>query len=120
VVARFNPDNLSVQALGHHLNTGIWHAMKTIKIRDTTMTTTTISKFRREFDAFQKDARSEPVEITRRGRRVFVLMSAEHYDWIRAARRRAHRISNMRTVVINSVKLAEMDRQHAALDELLK
>jgi prevent-host-death family protein len=84
------------------------------------MTTTTIFKFRREFDAFRRYARCEPVEITRHGRRAFVLMSAEHYDWIRAASRRAHRTSNATTVVINAVERAELDPEHAALDELLK
>jgi hypothetical protein len=37
------------------------------------MTTTTILKFRREFDALQKYARREPVEIARHGRRVLVV-----------------------------------------------
>ena len=81
--------------------------------------TTTIFKFRREFDAFQRYARREPVEITRRGRRAFVLMSAEHYDWIRAASRRAHRTSHTTAAVINTVERAVMDPEHAALDELL-
>src|SRR6266702_6288217 len=48
-------------------------------------------KFRREFAAFQQHARCEPVEITRHGWRVFVLPSAEHYDWIRAPARRTLR-----------------------------
>jgi prevent-host-death family protein len=57
------------------------------------MTTTTLLKFRREFDAFQQYARFGPVEIARYGRRALVLMSAEHYDWVRATGRRAHRTS---------------------------
>ncbi len=32
----------------------------------------------------QHKALREPVEITRHGRREFVLMSAEHYDWLGA------------------------------------
>jgi hypothetical protein len=51
------------------------------------MTTTTLLKFRREFDAFQQYACFEPVEITRYGRRAFVLMSAEHCDWVTAQTR---------------------------------
>jgi hypothetical protein len=58
-------------------------------------------------------------EITRRGRRAFALMSAEQYDWVRAAGRRVYRTTNAITVVINSVELAEMDANHRALDELL-
>jgi len=84
------------------------------------MTTTTILKFRREFDAFQQQARCQPVEITRHGRRAFVLISAEHYDWIRAAIRRAHRTTNSTTVIINTVARAEMDPERVARDELLK
>ena len=83
------------------------------------MATTTILKFRREFDAFQKYARRAPVEIRRHGRRAFVLMSAQHYDWIRAAARRAYRTSDTPSVVINTVEQAEMDPEHAALNELL-
>jgi prevent-host-death family protein len=86
----------------------------------TAMTTTTISNFRREFVTFRQNARREPVEITRHGQRALVLMSAEHYDWIRAAGRRAHRTSNTTAVVINTVKRADMDPEHDALDELLR
>jgi prevent-host-death family protein len=73
------------------------------------MTTTTIFKFRRKFSAFQQHARREPVEITRHRRLVFVLMSAEHYEWMRAASRRAHRTSNTTTAVSSTVERAEMD-----------
>jgi len=78
----------------------------------------TILKFRREFEAFLRYARCRPIEITRHGRRAFVL-SAEQHDWVRAAGRRAYRTTNATTFVINSVRLAEMDANHAALDELL-
>lgn len=88
--------------------------------RVTAMTTTTISKFRREFGAFLKYASCELIEITRDGRRTFVLMSAEHYGWIRAASRRARRTSHTTTIVINAVQRAKMDPGFAALDELLK
>jgi len=83
------------------------------------MTTTTIFKFRRKLSAFQQHARREPVEIIRHGRRVFVLISAGHYDWMRAASRRAHRTSNATTVVISTVEWAEIDPEHTELDELL-
>jgi prevent-host-death family protein len=83
------------------------------------MAMTTILKFRREFEAFLRCARRGPIEITRHGRRAFVLMSAEQYDWVRAAGRRAYRTTNATTVVINSVERAEMDGNHTALDELL-
>jgi hypothetical protein len=47
-------------------------------------------------------------------------MSAEHYDWIRGCQWMAHRTSNTATVVISTVERAEMDPEHAAVDELLK
>ena len=72
------------------------------------MTATTIFKFRREFNVFRRYARCKPVEITRHGRRALVLMSTEHYDWISAASRRAHRASDATVVVINTVKRAKM------------
>jgi prevent-host-death family protein len=74
------------------------------------MITTTILKFRREFDTFLQYARCEPVEITRHRRRAFVLMSAEHYDWITAASRRAHRTTHTTTVVINTVERPKWTR----------
>ena len=87
--------------------------------RTTATITTTILEFQREFDVMQQHARREPAEITRHGRRAFVLMSAERYDWIRAASRRAHRTSSSTTAVISMVEQTEMDPEHAALDELL-
>jgi PHD/YefM family antitoxin component YafN of YafNO toxin-antitoxin module len=83
------------------------------------MTTTMILKFRRKLDAFRQYACCEPVEIARHGQRAFILMSAEHYDWLRAACRRAHRTSHTTTVVIDTVERAETDSEHAALNELL-
>jgi prevent-host-death family protein len=85
-----------------------------------TAVTTTILKFRREFDAFQQCARYEPVEVTCHGRRAFVLMSAEHYDWIKAAGRRTHRNFKTTAVFVDTVVQAAMDPEHAALDALLK
>jgi prevent-host-death family protein len=83
------------------------------------MTMTTISKFRRKLGAFQQHVHREPVEITRRGRRAFVLMSAEHYDWMQAAGRRTCRTCDAAAVVIDAVKRTTMRPEHASLDELL-
>ena len=77
-------------------------------------------EFQRKFGEAQHQAQREPVEITRHGRREFVLMSAEHYDWLTAAAKRTHRTADAASVVIDAVERAEMDREHAALDELLK
>ena len=54
------------------------------------MVQTSALEFQRKFGEFQHQAQREPVEITRHGRREFVLMSAEQYDWLTAAAKRAH------------------------------
>jgi len=77
-------------------------------------------EFQRKFGEFQHQAQREPVEITRHGRRELVLMSAEHFDWLTAAARRTTRTADAAQVVIDAVERAEMDPEHAALDELLK
>lgn len=92
---------------------------KAIKMPIVSMTTT-ILKFLRKLGAFQQRARFETIEITRHGRRTFVLMSAEQYDWMQATGRRMFRTSDAAAVVIDAVKRATMHPEHAALDELLK
>ncbi|SEE93566.1 prevent-host-death family protein [Rhizobiales bacterium GAS191] len=84
------------------------------------MPQTTALEFRRKFGAFHHQAQREPVEITRHGRREFVLMSAEHYDWLTAAAKRTHRTADAAPVVIDAVERAEMDPEHKALDEWLR
>jgi prevent-host-death family protein len=80
----------------------------------------TALEFQRKFGEFQHRARREPVEITRHGRRELVLMSADHYDWLLAAARRSARTIDAAPGVIDAVRRAEMDPEHAALDDLLK
>jgi prevent-host-death family protein len=80
----------------------------------------TAMEFQRKFGEFQHEARREPVEITRHGRRELVLMSADHYDWLVAAARRTHRTSQTAAVVVDAVRRAEMNPEHSHLDELLK
>jgi prevent-host-death family protein len=84
------------------------------------MSQTTAVEFQRNFGEIQHQARREPVEITRHGRRELVLMSADHYDWLVAAARRSHRTTEATPVVVEAVLRAEMDPEHAHLDELLK
>ncbi|NKL32919.1 type II toxin-antitoxin system prevent-host-death family antitoxin [Rhizobium leguminosarum bv. viciae] len=84
------------------------------------MAQTTALEFQRKFGEFQHQAQREPVEITRHGRREFILMSAEHYDWLKAAAQRTHKTADALSVVIDAVERAEMDPVHASLDELLK
>ncbi|MCF3947813.1 type II toxin-antitoxin system prevent-host-death family antitoxin [Acidiphilium iwatense] len=84
------------------------------------MTQTTAVEFQRKFGEFQHQAQREPVEITRHGRRELVLMSADHYDWLVAAGRRVHRTEDAAPAVVDAVRRAEMDPEHAALDDLMK
>ncbi|MBY3063708.1 type II toxin-antitoxin system prevent-host-death family antitoxin [Rhizobium laguerreae] len=84
------------------------------------MAQTTALEFQRKFGEFQHQAQREPVEITRHGRREFILMSAEHYDWLKAAAQRTHKTADALSVVIYAIERAEMDPVHAPLDELLK
>ena len=84
------------------------------------MVQTTAVEFQRNFGEVQTQARQEPVEITRHGRRELVLMSAEHYDWLIAAARRTHRTAEAASVVADAVGRAEMGGEHAHLDDLLK
>ena len=80
----------------------------------------TAVEFQRKFGEFQHKALREPVEITRHGRREFVLMSADHYDWLLATARRSHRTEDAAAVVVDAVTRAEMDSERAPLDKLMK
>ena len=84
------------------------------------MARTTALEFQRKFGEFQHQARREPIEITRHGRRELVLMSADHYDWLIAAAKRTHSTADAADVVVDAVSRSEMDPAHASLDELLK
>jgi prevent-host-death family protein len=83
------------------------------------MPQTTAVEFQRKFREFQQQAQREPVEIMRHGRRELVLMSADHYDWLLAAAQRTHRTVDATSVVAHAVSHAEMDPEHAGLDDLL-
>lgn len=49
------------------------------------MPTATSLEFQRKFGEYLNKSHREPVEITRHGRREFVLLSAAQYDELRAA-----------------------------------
>ncbi|MGH6621596.1 MAG: type II toxin-antitoxin system prevent-host-death family antitoxin [Alphaproteobacteria bacterium] len=84
------------------------------------MAQTTAMEFQRKFGEFQHQAQREPVEITRHGRRELVLMSADHYDWLVAAARRAASTEDAPEIVVEALRRAEMDPEHAPLDDLMK
>ena len=84
------------------------------------MAQVTSLEFQRKFGEVQHRALREPVEITKHGRREFVLMSAEQYDWLRAAAQRSHRTEDAPDFVLEAVERAEMDERHRHLDDLMK
>lgn len=53
------------------------------------MLTTTSLEFQRKFGQYLNESHREPVEITRHGRREFVLMSAAQYDELLSAAQRS-------------------------------
>lgn len=84
------------------------------------MAQTTAQQFQRKFGEYQHQARREPVEITRHGRRELVLMSAERYDWLMAAVKRSHAIEDLPDTIIEAVRNAKMDKRHNRLNKLVK
>jgi hypothetical protein len=47
-------------------------------------------------------------------------MAADHDDWLAAAARPTHRTADAAPVVADAARRAEMDPEHARLDDLLK
>ena len=84
------------------------------------MAQVTSLEFQRKFGEVQHQALKEPVEITRHGRREFVLLSADHYDWLRAAAQRSHRTEEAPDFIVEAVERSEMDERHRHLDDLMK
>ena len=84
------------------------------------MVTTTAQEFQRKIGEFEHRARSEPVEITRHGRREFVLMSADQYDWLNAVAKRVHRTEETPEVVIRAIRRARVHPRHNHLNKLMK
>jgi PHD/YefM family antitoxin component YafN of YafNO toxin-antitoxin module len=81
------------------------------------MIKTGVSNFQRNFSKFQRLARKEPVEIARYGKRESVLMSAEQYDWLRAASKRSHRTEDAPEFMIEAVRRAKMHPRHNRLNK---
>ncbi len=84
------------------------------------MVTTTAVEFQRKVGEFQHRAQKEPVEITRHGRREFVLMSADQYDWMRAVMKRSHRTEELPETIVAAVRRAKMHPRHNHLNKLLR
>ena len=84
------------------------------------MVRATALEIQRKFGEYQSHAQREPVEITRHGRREWVLLSADHYDWLTASAKRVQTTQDAAAIVVEAVRKSEMDNAYAELDELLK
>lgn len=84
------------------------------------MAKATALEFQRKFGEYQHRAQKEPVEITRHGRREFVLMSSDHYDWLVAAAKRSHRTVDAPRIVADAVRDARMHPRHNKLNKLME
>lgn len=73
------------------------------------MVTVDSTTFQHDTEAVLHQALKEPVAIMQHGHRAFVLMSADHYGWLRAAAQRAHRTVDATDIVIDAVERASMD-----------
>jgi len=85
-------------------------------VQDAAMAIIDSNSFHCSPEEFLHQARQAPVEITRHGRREFVLMRADHYDWLRAAAQRRHRTAEAADIVIDAVERAEMNAGLMPLD----
>ena len=77
------------------------------------MAQVTALEFQRKFGEVQHRALKEPVEITKHGRREFVLLSADQYDWLKAAAQRTHRTEDAPDFILEAVERAELDIRHS-------
>ena len=78
-------------------------------------------EFQRRFGDYQHQAQHEgPIGISRHGRPELVLMSVTDYELLVAAAKRTHKTAEAANAVIAAVEAAEMDREHAHLNELLR
>jgi prevent-host-death family protein len=81
------------------------------------MSQTTAQQFQRKFGEYQHQARREPVEITRHGRRELVLMSAERYDWLIAASKRSHAIADLPDTIVDAVRNAKVAKSKGTISK---
>ncbi|HVZ69513.1 MAG TPA: type II toxin-antitoxin system prevent-host-death family antitoxin [Rhizomicrobium sp.] len=82
------------------------------------MAQTTAQRFQRHFGEFRRKAQREPVEITRHGQRVLVLMSAKRYDWLVAVSKRSHATEDLPETIVEAVRKSRMSKRPLPLSKL--
>ena len=79
----------------------------------------TATDLRRSSRKVRALAQEMPVVVTSRGKPEFVLMSADHYEALRALQRHPFRVDLAPDHVLEALSKARMDTRHAHLDELM-
>jgi prevent-host-death family protein len=79
----------------------------------------TVTELRRSSRKVRALAQETPVVVTSRGKPEFVLMSADHYEALRALQRHPFRVDLAPDHVLEALSKARMDAGHAHLDELM-
>ena len=78
-------------------------------------------EFQRPLGKYQREAQRAPVEITNHGRRDLVLLSAEYFDWLNAAAKRAHATDDgANRFILEAVKATKMSSEHDHLNQELE
>lgn len=77
------------------------------------------AQFLKQYGALSDKALTEPVTITRNGRDRLVLVSAEAFERLRGATRRARSIEELEEDEIALIARAEAPTEYADLDALL-
>lgn len=76
------------------------------------------SEFQREFERFQKEAKTTPIAISRDGQAESVLMSAEMYALI-VKGRIARSVADIDDATLEAIRLSEVPPEFDHLDALL-
>jgi prevent-host-death family protein len=78
------------------------------------------TEFGREVDRYQDAALREPVIVTREGRDVAVLISADEFRRLKRRDRQVFAAGELPEDILEAVRGVEMDAKHDHLDELIK
>jgi len=79
----------------------------------------TALEFQRNLGKYTREAHRQPVEITNHGRRDLVLLSAEYFDWLNVAVKRAHKTEDSNAFMLKAVQQSRMSPEYDKLNEEL-
>jgi prevent-host-death family protein len=84
------------------------------------MITVTASEFQQHFGRYQDEALTQPVAITRNGRKRLVVMSVDEYRRLKRRDREVLRAGELSDADLAAIARTEMDPRHAHLDKELE